>query len=397
MLYLHTGLPGHGKTLNTLKEVDAQAVAQDRPVYYHNIADLDASKLKANWYLFEDPHKWYELPDNCIIVIDECQHFFQPRDVRKDRPEHIAQFQTHRHKGMDIHLTTQDFRFIDVEVRRLVGNHVHYWRPWGMSKVARYEYEKCSDFEKVSEREFAKKTFVTIDKRLFGAYKSAVGHHVKVKLPLKVIAIPVVAVVVLVLCYRVYDRIYGPKGEASEAVVAQSEEKPKQASALERAASVIGFTPNDSGAAPMTTAQYVQQRLPRVPDLPSSAPVYDELTRPVSYPRLYCMSSVDPTIVEKGFDRAPYSVRAVRGRLTHCQCYTQQGTRYRADFDFCMKASTDGYFDASVPDRRTNQGGVFQSPGQLPQQQIATYQPQPSANPAPVVNVVPYEKGRFLW
>lgn len=102
MIYLHTGLPGHGKTLNTIKEVDAISADSGRPVYYNNITDLDASKLKGEWYHFEDPLKWFELPESCIIVIDECQHFFQPRDVRKERPDYIAHFQTHRHRGYDV-------------------------------------------------------------------------------------------------------------------------------------------------------------------------------------------------------------------------------------------------------------------------------------------------------
>jgi len=391
MIFLHTGLPGHGKTLNTLKEVDAASFDTGRPVYYNNITDLDASKLKGEWYPFEDPHKWFELPENCIIVIDECQHFFQPRDVRKERPDYIAHFQTHRHRGYDVHLVTQDFRFIDVEVRRLVGNHVHYWRPWGMTKVARYEYEKVTDFEKVSEREFAKKTYCTIDKNFFGAYKSAVGHHVKVKLPMKVMAIPVVLGFVLYACYRVYDRLVNPNGEAVEAVATETTNQSVGQGMLNSVASVVGFTPpgdvGSPGAAGLTTAQYIDRQLPRVPDLPASAPIFDELTRPVSYPRLYCMSSTDQRNVDRARARQQ-AVRYINDTLTTCQCYTQQGTRYSTDFDFCMKSSTEGHFDPAVPDRSV-------SNGMQPQQQQA--QPQSERSQSAPVTVTNYQKGRFLW
>jgi len=384
MIFLHTGLPGHGKTLNTIKEVDAISAESGRPVYYHNITDLDSSKLKGEWYHFEDPHKWFELPESCIIVIDECQHFFQPRDVRKERPDYIAHFQTHRHRGYDVHLVTQDFRFIDVEVRRLVGNHVHYWRPWGMTKVARYEYEKVTDFEKISEREFAKKTFCSIDKKFFGAYKSAVGHHVKLKLPAKVIAIPVIAAFVLFACYRVYDRLNNPNGQVAEAVAVESPQSMGQG-VMNSVASAVGFAPPgsvaDQGSTVITAAQYLERQLPRVPDMPSSAPIYDDLTRPVSYPRLYCMSSTDARIVDRARARQQ-PVRYLSDSLTTCQCYTQQGTRYRTDFEFCMQSSTEGYFDPAIPDRN--------APGlqQMPAQQSASFAPQQERAPAQQVTIV---------
>lgn len=377
MIFLHTGLPGHGKTLNTIKEVDAASVEQDRPVYYHNITGLDPAKLKGQWYEFEDPHKWFELPDNSIIFVDECQHFFQPRDTRKERPDYIAHFQTHRHKGFDIHLVTQDMRFIDVEVRRLVGNHVHYWRPFGLNKISRYEYEKATDFEKVSDRAFAKRTIVSVDKSFFGAYKSAVGHHVKVKLPFRVYVIVGVLLVCGFAFYRVYDRLSG------SAEVVETEAEPPTSiqesakSLIGGVTSSLGFTPEaaNGGSPRLTTAEYLERQLPRVADLPSSAPIYDQLTQPVSYPRLYCMSSTDSRIVDRARARQQ-AVRYINDTLTTCQCYTQQGTRYKTEFEFCMQSSTEGYFDPAVPDR----GGqnMQQTMQQAPQQQ-ASFAPQQSS------------------
>lgn len=382
MIYLHTGLPGHGKTLNTIKEVDAASVEQDRPVYYHNINGLDPSKLKGQWYEFEDPHKWFELPDNSIIFVDECQHFFQPRDTRKERPIYIEKFQTHRHQGFDIHLVTQDMRFIDVEVRRLVGNHVHYWRPFGMNKISRYEYEKASDFDKVSERAFAKRTIVSVDKSLFGSYKSAVGHHVKVKLPFRVYVIIGVLLVCGFAFYRVYDRL-NAKPEVAETPAAETSIQDKAKTLITGVTNGLGFTPDaaSGGVSKLTPEQFLERQLPRVADLPSSAPIYDDLTRPVSYPRLYCMSSTDDRIVDRARARQQ-PVRYIENTLTTCQCYTQQGTRYKTEFEFCMQSSTEGYFDPAIPDRT---GPNMQQ--NMPQQQ-ASFAPQQQA-PLQQVTVVP--------
>jgi len=130
-LILRTGLPGNGKTLNTIKEVDLKAKAEGRVVYYHNVAGLDPSKLSAQWYEFDDPLKWYELPNDSIIVIDEAQGnesqpMFGVRDPRKPVPPHVSAFETVRHKGHEVHLITQDPRFIDVHIRRLCNLHIHF-------------------------------------------------------------------------------------------------------------------------------------------------------------------------------------------------------------------------------------------------------------------------------
>ena len=39
--------------------------------------------------------------------------------------------------------------------------------------------------------------------------------------------------------------------------------------------------------------------MPRLPDVPSSAPIYDDITRPVTYPKLSCMYTADLGMVAK--------------------------------------------------------------------------------------------------
>jgi len=82
MLVIRTGKPGHGKTLNTIREVDRKALAEGRVVYFHNINGLKPDQLQAQWFEFEDPEKWFELPNDSIIVVDEAQGWFGARDPR---------------------------------------------------------------------------------------------------------------------------------------------------------------------------------------------------------------------------------------------------------------------------------------------------------------------------
>jgi zona occludens toxin len=175
MLFLRTGLQGHGKTLNTIKEVDKKAFSESRSVYFHNIAELKTDQLRAAWFSFDDPTLWFDLPHNSIIVIDEAQTWFGVRDMRIKVPEHISRFETMRHSGHEVHLITQDPRFIDVHARRLCnGGHIHYWRVFKSSRLIRYESQTV--IEKVELKtafKDADKISIKLDSRFFSVYKSS--------------------------------------------------------------------------------------------------------------------------------------------------------------------------------------------------------------------------------
>ncbi|WHV23422.1 zonular occludens toxin domain-containing protein [Pseudomonas aeruginosa] len=91
MLYLRTGLPGAGKTLNAIREIDLEhqpdpddptkRLHKDpdnpdlppRTIYYYGIPDMKLDRLKSKWVEFDTPEEWYNLPDGSVIVIDEAQ------------------------------------------------------------------------------------------------------------------------------------------------------------------------------------------------------------------------------------------------------------------------------------------------------------------------------------
>ncbi len=130
MINLVTGLPGSGKTLWTLTTVvdyvekeNKALIAQGkspRQVYYHGIPDLTL-----DWIKMESPEDWINLPSHSIVVIDECQSTFRPRAASVKPPPFIAEFETHRHKGLDFFLLTQHPMLIDGNIRRLAGKHYH--------------------------------------------------------------------------------------------------------------------------------------------------------------------------------------------------------------------------------------------------------------------------------
>ena len=343
MLVFRTGLMGHGKTLNAIKEIDGKAKAEGRPVYYHNVNGLKPERLKAQWYAFEDPHKWYELPDNSIVLIDEAQRFFGVRDPRKAVPQYCSEFETMRHDGLEVHLVTQHASFLDAHIRKLCNKHIYVLRIFGGKKLSRYEAEKCIDVDKQSALKDASHSFIKLDSKFFGVYDSAVEHHFKFKPPGKLLIIPVLVVFIIFMIYRAMDSFNGDKTvEAAKEVAGKA------------AGYLPAVVPPDEATGKtgkqLSAAEYVAIRTPRIPDLPSSAPIYDSLTKPKTYPRLSCMISSDPGYIERNARR--YRVITAGEKSYICECYTQQGTWHKTSFSFCKNSVEYGRFDPAIEDRR---------------------------------------------
>ncbi|MBU0836952.1 MAG: zonular occludens toxin domain-containing protein, partial [Gammaproteobacteria bacterium] len=285
MLVIRTGKPGHGKTLNTIREVDQKAHAEGRVVYFHNINGLKPDQLQAQWFEFEDPEKWFELPNDSVIVVDEAQGWFGSRDPRARPPEHITRFETMRHQGHEVHLVTQDPRYLDVHLRRLCNTHVHYWRVFKSAQLLRFESEVVVEkVELKTSFKDADKKSLRLDKRYFGAYTSTnAKHHFQAKVPTKFILAICVLIGAGILVYRAYERY------DTEKVALEATSSAPAGSMVDQVRDTVGAFIRPSAdteqAAPLTVEQYLGKRVPRVQDLPASAPVYDGLTAPQTFPK----------------------------------------------------------------------------------------------------------------
>lgn len=394
MLVIRTGKPGHGKTLNTIREVDQKAHAEGRVVYFHNINGLKPDQLQAQWFEFEDPEKWFELPNDSIIVVDEAQGWFGARDPRARPPEHITRFETMRHQGHEVHLVTQDPRYLDVHLRRLCNTHIHYWRVFKSAQLLRFESEVVVEkVELKTSFKDADKKSLRLDKRYFGAYTSTnAKHHFQAKVPTKFILAICVLIGAGILVYRAYERYDTEKTQLEATSSAPAGSMVDQV--RDTVGAFIRPSADTEQAAPLTVEQYLGKRVPRVQDLPASAPVYDALTEPQTFPKPVCIATTDRELIARNYKRM--QVGDSDEGLTGCRCNTQQGTRLDVSFGFCMSVVQNGYFDDTKPDPEPPQAPM-QTDNPPPALEQAVASGLQSAPKGSSVVVVPYEKGKFLW
>lgn len=319
MIYLTSGLPGSGKTLYTIAQVKKRAEDENRPVFYLGIGGL----VLPGWTQIADFVSWLKCPQGSLIVIDECQEHLPPQARGKGVavPPEVQGFSTHRHRGVDVYLITQDAMQFDHFVRRLVGVHVHLVRPFGMQYAQVWQFESVIPFQaekaaagfydKISQR--SRFDYPT---DLFNVYKSAEVHTHKRRLPWKKLAlVGALLVGISVAAVVAYRTVRHGIGSGSE--VAKDESKGK-------GAAEGGFLPGGGRAAPATTAEYVRARIPRVQGVPESAPVYDALAVPVTFPR------VSACAIYRGV----------------CKCWTQQGSVVPDVLpEVCIQFVREGSFD----------------------------------------------------
>lgn len=365
MLFLRTGLPGAGKTLNAIREIDIEHQRHPdnpdrrlyadpdnpelppRTIYYYGIPNLKTEKLKSNWVEFDTPEKWFDLPDGSVIVVDEAQQFFG-NDGSRARPEKFSRFETHRHQGLDIHLITQHPSLLSPHVRKLVGKHINFIRPYGREKgIFRHEYEFCIDSpEKRAYFKQAQEEKVSLDAAYFGVYKSSTIHTHKPTKPKYwrsiYIAGGCVAVCVAVIVTVGIVMIKKTSPDTSEETLSAEAQEVKggSASGSSLASAPSKDVPPDPEA---ERAAWFAKYEPRLENLQYTAPRYDELNTPKDIPRLHCTMSSDERTIERF--RKVGQVDTVDGAEVACQCYTQQGTRSRTTVAFCVDAVVNGIFD----------------------------------------------------
>lgn len=311
MITFITGLPGHGKTLFTLDYVPKEYEGRD--VYYYNIENCQMP-----WKEIDNVKEWYKLPKGAVIIIDEAHKIFHKTNGNERPPAWIENLDMHRHNGHDLILITQHASDTNTFVRKRCGRHIIIVRKFtGSEKADVYTFTK---FQEKTDKFFLEQGDhyeFTYPKDLYNKYKSAEVHTVKTHIPKKLYKMSAMVAGCIALAifagYNLYSNF-------------KDKQKPVEVVSID----------NDSQQQIKTNIKnvmddYLNIVTARIDGLPQTAPKYDEIQKPKTYPRLQCISSV-----------------------SRCQCYTQQGTKTNTPVNTCRKIVNDGYFDAGIEDINTN-------------------------------------------
>lgn len=319
MINLVTGLPGSGKTLWTLSTVKAyvekenKALAEQgkppRQVFYHGIPELTLP----NWQLMDSPEDWITLPSHSIIVIDECQSTFRPRAASVKPPPYIAEFETHRHKGLDFFLLTQHPMLVDGNIRRLAGKHYHVVRFYGFQKSTIHEFQQVRDNVDKNLKNSISTHFI-YPKEVFNWYKSADAHTIKKRIPMRMIMLVVLPIVLVGVGYLAFGSINDMLTKPKEFAENQNG---KPITESESPSTHGGSYPE------AVKMSYLEARTPAIQDLPHTAPIYDELTKPV---------------------RVPYPAACVSSKNYGCKCFTDKGTKLNVTPSVCEQIIANGFY-----------------------------------------------------
>ncbi|HJV07811.1 MAG TPA: zonular occludens toxin domain-containing protein [Chromobacteriaceae bacterium] len=325
MITFISAVPGSGKTLFLIKTLHEKAKRENRQVYYHGIDLTEEGKRVLGWEELSNPLEWYKLPPLAIIVIDECQKIFPKRPNGSRVPDHISQFETHRHLGLDIYLISQGPHLFDPHIRPLIGCHYHLLRIFGMPAAQVLRWDGCQDRpnSKSAKSECLDKSKFVYPKEVFKWYKSAEAHTHKIKIPKAVWWLLIFVAVSIAALWASFHYV----GDLSKV---KSLQMPGKMVASAPAGSMIQAPQQQKERQPLTPAQYMQERTPRFPDIPESEPRYDDLARPTTFPRIaMCVSS-----------------------STKCKCYTQQGTEVDLPEKKCRDNIARPQFDPYQPQQQ---------------------------------------------
>lgn len=307
-LTLVTGATGSGKTSLVVGWLSAE---RERPVYALGIPDLQTPHLPAppvaEWTeVRESPEDstlklpYFRFQPGAVLVCDEAQRVYPPRSIGSKVPDHVAALSTRRHTGLDVILITQHPGLLDAAVRKLVTLHYHVHSTQYGRFLLRWD-GAAGDPSSSASRALAERTRYKPDPSTFVLYKSAEMHtkgprHV----PRAAVVGGAVLVLTLVAGWIAYGRVQGKMEQPVLPDVAVHDVTRASASSVEVSTREIG---------------YLQARQPEIAGLVHTAPVYQELARPVA---------------------VPYPMGCVRSS-TRCVCYDQRGGLYRVGESICRQ------------------------------------------------------------
>lgn len=341
MIYLLTGSNGSGKTLFALQFI-CETLNKDntRPVFYFSppskpIGIAEAGVLDWQAITVDQAKDWWNFPQGSIFLIDECRIIFPWRDYKKGTPDYVELLADHRDKGFDFVLTAQKpSAQFDPALQGFIEEHRHLEGLRGFDRSRHYVYQSfCSSPLNPPKLQVCEPVTIPFNKKYYSYYRSAALHTKARRIPWRKLSLVLLALLVFVGASVFAVRtIYGFASGSDEPASGNSFLPSPVSSGSDN---VLGLRPVPSQDQALTVEQYLAMRIPRVSDIPESAPVYDSLTEPKTFPRV--------------------SACIHRPFKADCKCYSQQGTPLDISFKFCLSYVRKGVFNPYVEERKPAQ------------------------------------------
>ncbi|UIN27770.1 zonular occludens toxin domain-containing protein [Xylella fastidiosa] len=357
-IHVITALPGGGKTAIMVEMLEAEAKLGARPLFAAGIDGLQPGLAT----VLDDPSQWnakdaqgnYIVPDGSLIFVDEAWKWFGMKyggsGMRQTTPDHVRALAEHRHRGLDFVWTTQQaHKQLYSFVHGLIGRHTFIKRRFGTRFLDVWEWDELvENVNSSSNREFSRHSVRTLPKHVYSLYKSAEIHTIRSRIPLRLLLIPLCAVLSIVCMWYAWHSLR-PDSIGATLLGQQSPEKAELAKPVGTAGRSSG-APSGVGQAPRwaTAVAYARDHLPRFPSMPWTAPIFDGRSLTAD-PQLICMSGGE------GLDAQGHYKGA------SCTCYTEQGTLYDLLEAECRRIARSGPVYNPYRERVQDRAAVQQS------------------------------------
>lgn len=318
-IVLVTGKPRIGKTAFSVELIMFDDYYKNRKLF-SNVNGLKVPHHQPpEGHSWEDLHIWLKYPENvgAVVLFDEVQNLFPARPAGSKMPDNVAWLHVHGHTATDLVFITQSPKVIDLNLRELVGKHIHI----AANKVGgltRLEFNEVA-LNPTKQSKDAVASIHHIRKEVFEYYQSAEAHtkHAHVKSRWVTVLIVACCITPLIfgligwISYRYYQDLKVKAGH-EQVVDVQAASQPNL--------SVLNGQ--------ITNVMPEQQKslrpelyIPTMAEKPESKPLYDSVRTVKQYERIAgCMQS---------------------GKS--CNCYSDQATRLKEiSTELCRSYVKDG-------------------------------------------------------
>lgn len=288
-IVLITGKPRIGKTAFAVELIMFDDYYKGRKLF-SNVNGLKVPHHQPpEGHTWEDLNVWLQYPENVgsVVLYDEVQNLFPVRPVGSKMPDKVSWLHVHGHSAIDLVLITQSPKVIDLNLRELVGKHIHIAANQ-VGGLTRLEFNEVA-MNPTRESRNALSSIHHIRKEVFDYYESAKAHtkhtHVKSRwvtiLIVTACLVPFIFGLVGYIGYGFY-KDYKRKANGDNVVQAASEPQALTGQINQAltggAMSAMPQQPNNS----LKPNDFV----PTLAERPESKPIYDSVRQVKQYERI---------------------------------------------------------------------------------------------------------------